>query len=221
MTFLPPLLWSGYNENMDAYFGLERRELSIIKRLSSPEKIQYFLDYDIGYNKEIDGETCRSPRRVLRDRLAHCAEGAFFAAAALRVHGHEPLIVDLEAIRDVDHLLAVFKEHGRWGAIAKSNYAGLRYREPVYRTIRELVMSYFEHYYNPAGEKTLRAYSTRPVSLKRFDRMNWVTTEEELWEVCEYFCAVPHSRVMPLQAERKRRRMDRRLYEAGMVGAVK
>src|SRR5262249_48235309 len=174
--------------------------------------------YDIGYNKEVGGETCRSPRRVLRDRLAHCAEGAFFAAAALRVHGHEPLIVDLEAVRDVDHLLAVFKEHGRWGAVAKSNYSGLRYREPVYRTIRELVMSYYEHYYNPAGEKTLRAYSTRPVNLKRFDRMSWMTTEEDLWEVCEYFCVFPHSRVMPPQAERKRRRMDRRLYEAGVVG---
>jgi hypothetical protein len=206
---------------MNADFGLERRELSMIKRLSSSEKIQYFLDYDIGYNKEVDGETCRSPRRVLRDRLAHCAEGAFFAAAALRVHGHEPLIVDLSAVRDDDHLLAVFKEHGRWGAIAKSNYAGLRFREPVYRTIRELVMSYYEHYYNPAGEKTLRAYSTRPINLKRFDRMNWMTTEDDLWEVCEYFCVVPHSRVMPPQAERKRRRMDRRLYEAGMVGAVK
>ena len=106
---------------MDVDFGLERRELSIIKRLPSPEKIQRFLDYDIGYNKEIDGETCRSPRRVLRDRIAHCAEGAFFAAAALRVHGHEPLIVDLSAVRDDDHLLAVFKEHRRWSAIAKSN----------------------------------------------------------------------------------------------------
>ncbi|MCI0392543.1 MAG: hypothetical protein MOB07_27745 [Acidobacteria bacterium] len=206
---------------MDADFGLERHELSIIKRLSSPEKIQRFLDYEIEYNKEVDGETCRAPRRVLRDRLAHCAEGAFFAAAALRVQGHEPLIVDLEAVRDDDHLLAVFREHGRWGAMAKSNFAGLRFREPVYRSIRELVMSYYEHYYNPAGEKTLRAYSTRPVNLKRFDRMNWMTTEEDLWEVCEYLCVVQHSRVMPPQAERKRRRMDRRLYEAGMVGAVK
>ena len=206
---------------MSIKFGLTSQELSVIKRLSSPEKIQRFLDYEIEYNKEVDGETCRSPRRVLRDRLAHCAEGAFFAAAALRIHRHEPLIVDLEAVRDDDHLLAVFKEHGRWGAIAKSNYAGLRFREPVYRTIRELVMSYYEHYYNPAGEKTLRAYSTRPVNLKRFDRMNWMTTEEDLWEVCEYFCVVRHSRVMPPQAERKRRRMDRRLYEAGLVGAVK
>jgi hypothetical protein len=209
------------NQSMSINFGLTSQELSVIKRLSSPEKVQRFLDYDIDYNNEIDGETCRAPRRVLRDRLAHCAEGAFFAAAALRVQGHEPLIVDLEAVRDDDHLLAVFKEHGHWGAIAKSNYAGLRFREPVYRSIRELVMSYYEHYYNPAGEKTLRAYSTRPINLKRFDRMNWMTTEEDLWEVCEYLCAVQHSRVMPPQAERKRRRMDRRLYEAGMVGAVK
>jgi hypothetical protein len=109
---------------MNADFGLERHELSVIKRLSSPEKIQYFLDSDTGCNKEIDGETCRLPRRVLRDRVAHCAEGAFFAAAALRVHGHAPLIVNLAAVRDDDHLLAVFKEYERWGAIAKSNYAG-------------------------------------------------------------------------------------------------
>jgi hypothetical protein len=206
---------------MNTDFGLERHELSIIKRLSSPEKIQYFLDYEVGYNKEEDGETCRSPRRVLRDRLAHCAEGAFFAAAALRVHGRQPLIVDLEAVRDDDHLLAVFKDDGHWGAIAKSNYAGLRFREPVYRSIRELVMSYFDHYYNPAGEKTLRAYSTRPVNLKQFDHLGWMTAEEDLWEICEYLCIVHHSRIMTLQAERKRRRMDRRLYEAGMCGAVK
>jgi hypothetical protein len=201
-------------------FGWTKDELAIFKRLSRPEKIQAFLDNEVNYNKEKDGETCRSPRLVLRDRLAHCAEGAFFAAAALRAHGHEPLIVDLEAVRDDDHVLAVFKEHGCWGAIAKSNYAGLRYREPVYRTVRELVMSYFDHYYNPAGEKTLRAYSPRPVNLKRFDRIRWMTTEEDLWEICDYLCVVPHLRVMPLQAERKRRRMDRRSYEAGMTGAV-
>jgi hypothetical protein len=194
--------------------------MAVLKRLSSPEKIQYFLDYDIAYNKEEEGESCRSPRRVLRDRLAHCAEGAFFAAAALRVIGQEPLIVDLEAVRDDDHLLAVFKEDGHWGAIGKSNYAGLRFREPVYRTIRELIMSYFDHYYNPRGEKTLRGFS-RPVNLKRFDRTGWMTREDDLWDICEYFCIIPHSRVMTLQMERKRRRMDRRLYEAGMVGAEK
>ncbi len=198
----------------------EKAEMSILKKLSTPEKIQRYLDEEVDYNKEADGETCRSPRRVIRDRVGHCAEGAFFAAAALRFHGHEPLIVDLEAVRDDDHLLAVFREHDHWGAIAKSNYAGLRYREPVYRTIRELAISYFEHYYNLKGEKTLRAFS-RPVNLKRFDSINWMTTDEDLWEICEYLCTVPHSRVMPLPIERKRRRIDMRSYHAGMHGAVK
>ena len=216
------MVYAGYYDpRMNKETGFDRRELSIIKRLATPQKVQRFLDCEIGYNQEEEGETCRSPRRVLRDRTAHCAEGAFFAAAALRVHGHQPLIVDLEAVRDDDHLLAVFKEHGHWGAIAKSNYSGLRFREPVYRTIRELVMSYFEHYYNPVGEKTLRAYSTRPVNLQRFDRMSWMTAEEDLWEICEYLCVVRHSRLMTPQMERQRRRMDRRLYEAGMVGMVK
>ena len=152
---------------------------------------------------------------------AHCAEGAFFAAATLRVHGHPPLIVDLEAVRDDDHLLAVFQEHNHWGAIAKSNYAGLRFREPVYRTIRELVMSYYEHYYSPKGEKTLRAFSTRPLHLRRFDRIAWITTPDNLWALCEHLCTVPHSRVMTLPMEVKRRKMDRRSYAAGMTGMVK
>jgi len=198
-----------------------RAELSILKKLKSPEQIQGFLDNEIAYNKEPSGPTCRSPRYVLQDRLAHCAEGAFFAAAALRLQGHPPLIIDLEAVRDDDHLLSVFKEDGHWGAIAKSNYAGLRFREPVYRTIRELVMSYYEHYYNLKGEKTLRAYSTRPVNLKRFDHLGWMTSEEDLWVLCEHLCVVPHSRVMTLPMERKRRKMDRRSYEAGMTGLVK
>lgn len=198
-----------------------RAELAQLKKLSRPEKIQAFLDDEVRYNKEPDGPTCRSPRRVLADRIAHCAEGAFFAAAALRLHGHPPLIVDLEAVRDDDHLLAVFREHNHWGAIAKSNYAGLRFREPVYRTIRELALSYFEHYYNVKGEKTLRAHSTRPLNLTRFDRSHWMTREEDLWDLCEQLCRVPHSRVMPLPLERKRRMMDRRLYEAGMTGMVK
>lgn len=200
--------------------SLSREEGAILRRLSRPEKIQSFLDHDVGYNKEHEGETCRSPRRVLRDRLAHCAEGAYFAAAALRVNGHPPLIVDLEAVRDDDHLLAVFKERGHWGAIAKSNYAGLRFREPVYRTVRELVMSYFEHYYNPAGEKTLRAYS-RPVNLRRFDRLGWMTAEEDLWVIGEYLCTISHVKVLTPGLARQRRLMDRRLYEAGLVGAVK
>ncbi|HMV82435.1 MAG TPA: hypothetical protein PLD20_08845 [Blastocatellia bacterium] len=201
-------------------YGLEKSELAAFRKLSSPEKIQRFLDEEVAYNKETGGETCRSPRRVLRDRLAHCAEGAYFAAAALRLQGHPPLIVDLMAVRDDDHLLAVFKQEGHWGAIGKSNYSGLRFREPVYRTIRELVMSYYAHYYNLKGELTLREFS-RPVSLTRFDRINWMTTQEDLWEIGDYFYTVPHSRVLTPVVERRRRMLDRRLFEAGLVGAVR
>jgi hypothetical protein len=191
-----------------------------LRRLRAPEKIQQFLDCGLGYNKEKDGETCRSPRRVLRDGIAHCLEGALFAAAALRVQGHPPLLLDLEAVRDDDHVLAVFRARGHWGAIAKSNYSGLRFREPVYRTLRELVMSYFEHYYNPRGEKTLRRYS-RPVDLARFDRIDWMTAEEELWDIPYYLLEVAHTRLLTPAMERRLTRMDRRLYAAGLYGSVK
>src|SRR5438874_9019832 len=159
-------------------------ELAVLRRLTTPEKIQRFLDERVGYNKEKGGPTCRSPRRVLRDRVAHCLEGALFGAGALRVQGFEPLLLDLEAVRDDDHVLAIFRQRGCWGAIAKSNYAGLRSREPVYRSLRELAMSYFEHYYNLSGEKTLRGYS-RPVNLRRFDGIHWMTAEQDLWAIPE------------------------------------
>lgn len=205
---------------MQKHGDFDKAELAILRRLSTPAKIQAFLDNELIYNKESHGETCRSPRRVLRDRVAHCAEGAFFAAAALRMHGFPPLILDLEAVRDDDHLLAVYRRDGHWGAMAKSNYSGLRFREPVYRTLRELVMSYFAHYYNLRGELTLRTFSTRPVNLQRFDHLQWMTTEEDLWEVCEYFCAIPHSPVLPATLERNRLYLDRRLYEAGLTGRI-
>jgi hypothetical protein len=194
------------------------RELSLLRRLKTPERIQRFID-DLAYNKEEDGPTCRSPRRVLRDRLAQCLEGALFGAAALRVQGWEPLLLDLEAVRDDDHVLAIFRQRGCWGAIAKSNYAGLRFREPVYRSLRELAMSYFEHYYNPDGEKTLRTYS-RPVNLRRFDSIDWMTTEQDLWPISDYLFSIPHTRLLTSSVVRNLNRMDARLMAAGKVGAV-
>jgi hypothetical protein len=200
--------------------SLSRAERSELRQLRKPEKIQRFLDCTIGYNKEHEGETCRSPRRVLRDRIAHCMEGALLAAAALRVNGYPPLLLDLEAVHDDDHVLAIFQVRGCWGAIAKSNYSGLRFREPVYRGLRELVMSYFEHYYNPKGEKTLRRYS-RPVNLARFDAMGWMTAEEDVWAIPEYLMAVSHTPLMTPAMERRLSRMDDRLYRAGMLGMAK
>ena len=131
--------------------------------------------------------TAWSPRRVLLEGTAHCLEGAIFAAAALRVLGFPPLLLDLEAVQDTDHVLAVFRLRGSWGAIAKCNFSGLRYREPVYRSVRELVMSYFEGYINLRGERTLRANS-RPVNLAAFDRRRpgWMISESDLWWIPEY-----------------------------------
>ena len=193
------------------------KEVAVFRRLATPERIQRFLDFDVSYNKEPDGATCRSPRRVLRDRTAHCMEGALFGAAALRMLGHPPLLLDLEAVRDDDHVLAVFRQRGHWGAVAKSNYAGLRYREPVYRTLRELVMSYFEHYYNLRREKTLRRYS-RPVDLRRFDSRNWMSAEEDVWFIPEYLTTISHTSLLrpPLNLCR----VDARLFAAGLVGRV-
>ncbi len=198
-------------------YGFEKGETLALKALKTPEKIQQFLDHDIAYNKEPDGETIRSPRRVLRDRVAHCLEGALFAAAALRVHGFPPLLLDLESVRDDDHVLAVFKQHGCWGAIAKSNYSGLRFREPVYRNLRELVMSYFESYFNISREKTLRNYS-RPVQLSRFDGMDWMTAEEDLWLISDYLARIPHVPLLCNGAGRHLSRVDDRMFAAGLAG---
>ncbi len=202
---------------MNPPYGLSRAEWQTLRALKTPDRIQRCLDEDIGYNKEPDGDTIRSPRRVLRDRVAHCLEGALFAAAALRAQGHPPLLLDLEAVRDDDHVLAVFRQHNRWGAIAKSNYSGLRFREPVYRSLRELAMSYFEHYFNLKREKTLRKYS-RPVNLSRFDRIGWMTAEEDLWAVSEHLVDIPHTPLLSNGHERRLARVDARLFEAGKLG---
>jgi hypothetical protein len=199
--------------------GFNRGERAVFRKLTRPEEIQRYLD-EIAYNKEPGGDTCLSPRRVLKLGTAHCMEGALFAAAALRVLGHPPLLVDLEAVRDDDHVLAVFRQRGCWGALAKSNYAGLRFREPVYRTLRELAISYFEHYFNLKGEKTLRRYS-RPVNLKRFDRIGWMTSEEDVWEIPEYLVEIHHTPLLTPEMERSLSRIDARLMAAGQVGTVK
>ncbi|MBZ5624449.1 MAG: hypothetical protein LAQ69_37990 [Acidobacteriia bacterium] len=199
----------------DAFTAAER---AVFRRLRTPDRIQRFLD-DLAYNKELGGPTCRSPRRVLRDRTAHCMEGALFGAAALRMLGHPPLLLDLEAVRDDDHVLAIFRVRGHWGSLAKSNYSGLRYREPVYRTLRELVMSYFEHYFNLRQEKTLRGYS-RPVNLTRFDSMAWMTAEEDPWAVPEHLCTIAHTAVLAPRLISRLSHVDDRLFAAGLVGRV-
>lgn len=196
---------------------LTAAELAVFRRrLDTPPKIQRFLD-DIPYNTETDGETFRSPRRVLADRTANCIEGAVLAAAALRVQGEPPLIMDLTAVRDEDHVIAVFRRGGLWGAIGTSKFTGLRYREPVYRTLRELAISYFEQYFNLAGERTLRGYG-RPVNLARFDASRWMTSQEDLWPIAKHLERIPHIPLLPAAAARRLTALAPGLRAAGLLG---
>lgn len=191
-------------------------ELRTLRALKTPAGIQRFLD-DLPYNLAI---TSRSPRLVLRDGTASCLEGGIFAAAALRVLGFPPLIFDLEADQDTDHVVAIFKVRDRWGAVAKSNFTGCRYREPVYRSLRELAMSYFNVYFNLRFERTLRRYS-RPVNLARFDHLDWMTSEKPIWFIAEHLCEIPHSSLLTAAMEKRLTRVDSRTIRGEMVGHKK
>ena len=188
-------------------------ELRQVRAFKNPLGIQRFLDR-IPYHL---ATTAWSPRVVLREQTAHCLEGAIFAAAALRALGYPPLLLDLEAERDTDHVIAIFKVRGHWGALAKSNFTGCRYREPVYRTLRELALSYFNTYCNLRGERTLRRYS-RPVNLKRFDRLEWMTSPRNIWFIPNHLCDISHTSLLTPGQIRNLTRIDRRSFAGELVG---
>jgi hypothetical protein len=194
-------------------FGFAPGELRKLRSLKDPHGIQQFLD-DMPYHLE---DTAWSPRLVLRENTSHCLEGAMFAAAALRANGYPPLILDLEAERDTDHVIAVYRIDGHWGAIAKSNYSGCRGREPVYRSLRELAMSYFNLYFNLRRERTLRTFS-RPVNLARFDGQEWMTTEKPIWFIVDYLFEIYHYRLLRPRMVKRLRRVDERLFNAECLG---
>lgn len=197
-------------------FGLNKEEVKLFRSLNTPSKLQDFLN-KIPINFEEKGDTCMSPRSVLKKWEAHCAEGAILAAAVLRFHGHPPLIIDLTAHkRDFDHLVCVFRRHDMWGGISKTNHGVLRYREPIYKNIRELVMSYFHEYFDDDGKKNLRSYSL-PVNLSRFDSINWMTSKEDLWEIPEYMAEVKHFPILSRKQIANLRKADDIEIEIGKV----
>ena len=196
---------------------LTKSERQLIAKLTTPRKIQDFLD-GLPYSLET---IYRCPLRVLRDRVAHCYDGALFGAAGLRFLGYPPLILNMPAIlHDDDHLLALYKRDGRWGAVAKSNFAGLRFREPIYVTLHELVMSYFEEFYNVERKKTMRAY-TVPLNLKAFDRLNWMANDETLERIGERLDEIRQVRLLTRSMIARLSLVDERSYRAGLLGANK
>ena len=180
--------------------GLTSKELAVLMKLDTPQKIQDFVSA-IPQNFERNGDSCMSVREVLKTNRAHCIEGALLAALAFWLHGGKPLLVDLSANNeDDDHIIAVFKRDGCWGAISKGNHAYGRYRDPIYRTLRELVMSYFHEYYNPKGDKTLRTYS-RPLDLTHYKPEEWITGKNS-WKIASDICGIAHYRFISKQQEK-------------------
>jgi hypothetical protein len=196
-----------------ALAGWTAGEAAVLRKLDEPIKVQKFLN-KMAYDP---APGTASPRRVLRERKANCFEGALFAAAAFGFHGRPPLLVDIRSHNDDDHVLAVFRHNGAWGCVAKSNYTVLRFREPVYRTVRELMASFFDVYFNPLGEKTLRQYSV-PFDLRRFDGRHWMTDEEDICWVGDALDRARHYDFLTRPQLRDLERTDPDLVRAGLLG---
>lgn len=167
---------------MKKFFDFTSAEIKILDRLNSPKKIQDYLD-KLPINFELNGDTCCSPREVLKRQTAHCMEGALLAAVALWYHGRPPVLLDLVTTKnDDDHVVTLFKDRGYWGALSKTNHGVLRYREPIYTSVRELAMSYFHEYFKDSGQKTLRKYSA-PFDLRKIKDRSWLTSDQNLWHI--------------------------------------
>jgi hypothetical protein len=193
--------------------NLSTAEKKLFKKLNTPGKIQDFLD-TLKINFEKQGDTCSSPRIVLKRKTAHCIEAAIFAAAVMIFNNQKPLLLDLKAnSKDFDHVVCLFKKNGLWGAISKSNHAALRYREPIYKSIRELAMSFFHEYLTPKGEKTLRKYS-RPFSLSKYGT-NWFTVDYDLWQIANELDQIKHYNMIP--AGLKLRRASKLETQVGKI----
>src|SRR3989344_7945236 len=184
-----------------------KEELKLLKKLNTPKKVQDFIN-SLKANFEPNGDECKSPRVILKRRTAHCIEGAILAAAILRIHGHKPLLVDLRTTKDdYEHVLAVFKQDGYWGAITKTNHAVLRYREPIYKNIRELVMSYFHEYFLNNGQKTLRQYSAL-LNLSTF-KNGWEISDKDLWYIDKKLDKIKHFSILQKTAIKNLRKADK------------
>ncbi len=189
-----------------------------MRKLNTPAKVQDFLN-GLKFNFEEKGEMLKSPLMILRTKNAHCLEGAIIGAYILSVHGFPPLVLHLQTTKeDYDHVITPFKINGLWGALSKTNHAVLRYREPVYKNIRELVMSYFHEYFLNNGMKTLRKYS-KPLNLNSFkkEKKNWAISEKDLWYIDKALDKIKHYDILPKQGFGKLRKAEKIEIKAGKI----
>ena len=196
--------------------ALDKAETKLFQKLNTPAKIQDFLE-TLRTNPETHGDTFHSPRIVLQKKQAHCIEAATLAAAIWQFHGHKPQLVTLKATHpDLDHVIAIFKARGCFGAISKSNHAVLRFRDPVYASVRELVMSYFHEYFHDSGKKTLRAYSD-PLDLSKFNKQNWITSEKPVWFIDRALNKLRYHKILNTKQTKNLRKADDIEREAGKI----
>jgi hypothetical protein len=197
-----------------------KTEKALLKKLNTPARVQDFLN-KLKFNFERNKvDTFKSPLFVIREKNAHCIEGAVFGAYALSLHGFTPYILHLQTTKgDFDHVVTPFRQNGYWGALSKTNHAVLRYREPVYKNIRELVMSYFHEYYLDNGKKTLRRYS-KPLNLNKFKKA-WVTQEGDLWHIDRALDKMKHYDIIPKSHIRKLRKVDKVEIQASNIEEFK
>lgn len=187
---------------MHKFPDIYKKNFAVFKKLNSPAKVQDFVD-EIPINFESHGETCRSPFMALKNKEAHCMEGALLAAACFWHNGQRPMLMDLKTMvrprspreKDDDHVVALFKENGYWGAVSKTNHAVLRYRDPIYKTVRELALSYFNEYFLDNGKKTMRSYSA-PFSLFQYDD-DWLVSKQDVWRIPEELDDARHFKILP------------------------
>lgn len=215
------------NKKSEFVLTFTKKEITLMRGLCTPVKIQDFLN-SLKFNFEKRGETLKSPLFTLRERNAHCFEGALFGAYILSLHGFTPYLMHLKVTKaDYDHVVAPFKIHGLWGALSKTNHSVLRYREPIYKNIRELAMSYFHEYFLDNGKKTLRQYSV-PLNLNIFKKSvffhsglaageDWITTEKDLWSIDKALDKIKHYDIAPKSHLKKLRRADKVEIKAGKI----
>lgn len=167
--------------------GFTPTERAIIERWHTPYLVQRWLK-SLPYNHERRGETLRTFRRVVRLHTAHCLEAAVSAATILEAHGYPPLLMDLESVDELDHVVFLFRQDGRWGCVAKSRDPGLFGRKPVFRTPRDLAEDFFAGYVDHTGRIT--GYGI--LDLRTLTRVDWRRSERNVWAVQEALYEMPH-----------------------------